>query len=62
MKKFSKKFSWSLVDFPGGSVIKNLPANAGDAGSIGKIPWRRNWQLTPVLLPGKFHGQRRLVG
>ena len=31
MKKFSKKFSWSLVDFPGGSVIKNLPANAGDA-------------------------------
>ena len=21
-------------DFPGGSVVKNLPANAGDAGSI----------------------------
>ena len=30
--------------------------------SIGKIPWRRKWQPTPVLLPGKFHGQRSLVG
>ena len=42
--------------------MKNLPAHAGDTGSIGKIPWRRNWQLTLVLLPGKFHGQRSLVG
>ena len=24
--------------------------------------WRRKWQPTPVLLPGKFHGQRSLVG
>ena len=23
---------------------------------------RRQWQPTPVLLPGKFHGQRSLVG
>ena len=29
---------------------------------VGKIPWRRKWQPTPVLLPGKFHGQRSLVG
>ena len=29
---------------------------------VGKIPWRRKWQSTPVLLPGKFHGQRSLVG
>ena len=28
---------------------------------VGKIPWRREWQLTPVFLPGKFHGQRSLV-
>ena len=27
-----------------------------------KIPWRRKWQPTPVLLPGKFRGQRSLVG
>ena len=24
--------------------------------------WRRKWQPTPVLLPGKLHGQRSLVG
>ena len=27
-----------------------------------KNPWRREWQPTPVTLPGKFHGQRSLVG
>ena len=26
------------------------------------IPWRRKWQPTPVFLPGKFHGQKRLMG
>ena len=26
------------------------------------ISWRRQWQPTPVLLPGKSHGQRSLVG
>ena len=26
-----------------------------------KIPWKRKWQPTPVLLPGKFHKQRSLV-
>ena len=25
-------------------------------------PWRRQWHPTPVLLPGKSHGQRSLVG
>ena len=29
---------------------------------VGKIPWRRKWQPTPVFLPGKPHGQRSLVG
>ena len=29
---------------------------------VGKIPWSRKWQLTPVFLPGEFHGQRSLVG
>ena len=27
-----------------------------------KIPWRRKWQPTPVLLPGESHGGRSLVG
>ena len=51
--------------FPGGSVVKNLPANAEDAGLI--PGWRRfsrksQWQPTPVFLPGKIHGQWSLVG
>ena len=29
---------------------------------VGKIPCRRKWQPTPVLLPRKFHGWRSLVG
>ena len=28
----------------------------------GKIPWRRKWQPTPILLPGKSHGQGSLEG
>ena len=50
--------------FPGGSVVKNQLANAGYAGSnprVRKIPWRRKWQPTPVLLPGEFHGERSLT-
>ena len=29
---------------------------------VGKSPWRRKWQPTPVFLPGKSHGWRSLVG
>ena len=29
---------------------------------VGKIPWKRAQQPTPVFLPGEFHGQRNLVG
>ena len=29
---------------------------------VGKIPWKRKWQPTTVLLPGKVHGQRSLAG
>ena len=29
---------------------------------VGKIPWRRKWQPTLAFLPGKFQGQRSLVG
>ena len=56
------------MGFPGGAVVKNPLANAGDtrdAGSIprsGRIPWRRKWQPTPVFLPEQSHGQRSLVG
>ena len=49
-----------IVASCGGSVVKNLPTNAADAGLIpgwARFSWRRNWQLTPVFLPGKSHGQ-----
>ena len=29
---------------------------------VGKMPWRRKWQPTPELLPGKSRGQRSLTG
>ena len=29
---------------------------------IGKIPWRRKWQPTPVFLPEESHGERSLAG
>ena len=38
--------------------VKNLPAMQ----VIGRIPWRRERQPTPVFLPGKSHGWRSLVG
>ena len=48
-------------------AVKNLPANAGDIRQgfdpwVGKIPWRRKWQPTPVFLPGESHGHRSLAG
>ena len=48
-------------------MVKNLPASAGDVGDSSSIPvlgrsWRREWQPTPVVLPGKSYGQRSLVG
>ena len=53
--------------FPGGAVVKNPPATAGDTGDMvlipeEEIPWRRKWPPTPVFLPGKFHGQRSMEG
>ena len=56
------KTSWR---FPGGSDGNESAYIEGDSGSIpglGRSPWRREWQSTPVFLPGKFHGQRSLVG
>ena len=50
--------------FPGGSN-GSVCLQCGRPGFdpwIQKIPWRRKWQPTPVLLPGKFHGWRSLAG
>ena len=64
-----------LPDFPGGSV-KRLPfyfhcipfhshCNVGDLHwipELGRSPWRRKWQPTPVFLPIESQGQRSLMG
>ena len=47
-------------------MVKNPPVNAGDISSISGLiprlnPWRRKLQPTPVFLPGKSHGQRKLA-
>ena len=48
--------------------VKNLPAKSRRCKRhefdpwLGKIPWRRDWQPTLVLLPIKSHGQRSLAG
>ena len=45
-------------------MVKTLPPSAGDSGFnpwMGKVSWRRQWQPTPVFLPGECHEQRRLV-
>ena len=44
-------------------MIKNPPAcrRTGFNPWVGKIPWRREWQPTPLFLPEQFHGQRSLA-
>ena len=58
------------MGFPCDPVLKNLPASIGDARDVGSNPelgrspgtGNGNPIATPEFLPGKFHGQRSLVG
>ena len=45
-------------------MVKQLPAmqETGFDPWVGKIPWRRKWQPTPVFFPGELHGQKSLAG
>ena len=47
----------------GASLVAQMVKNPSQSGDpwIKKIPWRREWQPTPMFLPGEFHGQRSLV-
>ena len=54
-----------LDDFSHGSDGKEICLQCGRPGFnpwIGKLPWRKEWQPTPIFLPGEFHGQRTLAG
>ena len=53
------------LGFPGGSDGKESAWQCRRCRFnpwVGKISWRWKWQPTPVLLPGKSHGQRSLTG
>ena len=64
-KRFEFEMDFDFGELPGGSDGKSVCVQCRRAGFdpwFGKIPWRRKWQPIPVLLPGKSHGQRSLVG
>ena len=53
--------------FPGDAVVKTcLPTQETQEMRVFSLAWEdplgRKWQPTPVFLPGKFHGQRSLLG
>ena len=53
-----------VMGFPSGSDGKESAyrCKKTQVRSLGwEDPWRREWQLTPVFLPGEFHGQRSLA-
>ena len=59
-----------LVDFPDCTSDLKKKKNpcqcrrlkrCGFSPWVGKIPWRRKWQLITVFLPGEFHGQKSLA-
>ena len=55
------RYVWSFLV---AQIVKNLPAMQETRVDplVGKIPWRRQWQSSPIFLPGEFHGQRSLAG
>ena len=54
-----------ILGFPGDSAGEESACHCRRLGFdpwVRKIPWRRKWQPTPIILPGESHGQRNLVG
>jgi len=43
-------------------AVSSCNADLASIPGLGRFPWRRKWQPTPVFLPGKSLGQRSLVG
>ena len=51
-----------IMVFPGGTSGKESICQCRRCKRWGFDPWSRKQQMTPVSLPGEFHGQRSLVG
>ena len=54
--------AWGLPWWLRGSRICLQCGRPGFNPWVGKLPWRRKQQCTPVFLPGKSHGHSSLVG
>ena len=54
-------FFFLIIYISVGKVICLQCRRPGFDPWVGKIPWRRKWQPTPVFLPGESHGQGNLV-
>ena len=56
------------MDFPNGASGKEPACQCtshrrrGFDSWVGKIPWRRAWEPTPIFLPGETHGPGSLTG
>ena len=60
MVRRSSSSPWGLLQWLRWQRIRLQCRRPGFDPWVGKIPWRREWQPTPVFLPGKSHGQRNL--
>ena len=62
-KELSNYCSTALISYTSNGMLTILQQRGTkDDPWVGKIPWRRKRQPTPVFLPGKSHGQRSLAG
>ena len=66
LKQRILKFVWKYMgELPCGSDSKSVCLQCQRPRFntwVRKMPWRRKWQPNLVLLPGKFHGWRNLIG
>ena len=59
---------WELIPLPWWLSSKRIHLQGRNLRTrtfdpwVRKIPWRRAWKNTPVILPGESHGQRSLAG
>ena len=58
----ARVLEWGAIAFSNGHVhLQAIRRQLNNFGNVAR-EWRRQWHPTPVLLPGKSHGQRSLVG